>query len=104
MTWVHTTPNAGSLDNVLASHSLNPNALEAHLALHRTIMFGPSGLSRAEREAMAVCVSAANDCPTELPTTAPRWPGRLARHWRRRSSPVTSKPCRGGCDCSVAMP
>jgi AhpD family alkylhydroperoxidase len=25
-------------------------------------MFGPSGLSRAEREAMAVCVSAANDC------------------------------------------
>jgi alkylhydroperoxidase family enzyme len=62
MTWVQTNPDAGSLDNVLASHSLNPNALAAHLALYRTIMFGPSGLSRAEREAMAVCVSAANDC------------------------------------------
>ena len=34
----------------------------AHLQLYRTVMFGPSGLTRAEREAVAVCVSAANDC------------------------------------------
>jgi hypothetical protein len=32
------------------------------MELYRTIMFGGSGLSRAEREAIAVCVSAANDC------------------------------------------
>lgn len=49
MTWVHTTPDAESLDNVLGSHSLNPDALAAHLALYRTIMLdrrgcrGPSG-------------------------------------------------------------
>ena len=62
MAWVDTASDAEGMDDVLASHSLNPEALEAHLALYRTIMFGPSGLSRAEREAMAVCVSAANDC------------------------------------------
>lgn len=48
--------------NILASHSLNPAALEAHLGLYRTIMFGESPLSRVEREAIAVAVSAANDC------------------------------------------
>ena len=62
MTWVETSPGARTADHILASHSLNPEALEAHLLLYRTIMFGPSGVSRAEREAMAVCVSAANDC------------------------------------------
>jgi alkylhydroperoxidase family enzyme len=62
MAWVDTASAAEGMDHVLASHSLNPEALEAHLALYRTIMFGPSGLSRAEREAMAVCVSAANNC------------------------------------------
>lgn len=62
MTWVETAPDAESMDSVLASHSLNRGALDAHLTLYRTIMFGPSGLSRSEREAMAVCVSAANDC------------------------------------------
>jgi hypothetical protein len=62
MTWVETAPDSRDMDNVLASHSLNREALEGHLALYRTVMFGPSGLSRAEREAMAVFVSAANDC------------------------------------------
>ena len=33
-----------------------------HLDLYMTIMFGRSGLSRAEREAIAVVVSANNDC------------------------------------------
>jgi len=62
MMWVETAADAGDMDNVLASHSLNREALNTHLALYRTIMFGSSGLSRAEREAMAVSVSAANDC------------------------------------------
>ncbi|MEX2048322.1 MAG: carboxymuconolactone decarboxylase family protein [Gemmatimonadota bacterium] len=62
MTWVQTTPEASALPHILASHSLNPAALEAHQALYRTIMFGSSPLSRAEREAIAVAVSAANDC------------------------------------------
>jgi len=50
------------MDHILASHALNPGALRAHLLLYRMVMFGESGLSRAEREAMAVAVSAANDC------------------------------------------
>jgi hypothetical protein len=57
MTWVQTTPESEGMDHVLASHSLNREALDAHVALYRTIMFGSSGLSRAEREAIAVCVA-----------------------------------------------
>lgn len=48
--------------NVVAVHSLHPRALEDHVALYRTLMFGPSPLSRREREAVAVVVSALNDC------------------------------------------
>jgi alkylhydroperoxidase family enzyme len=62
MSWVGSSPDARGLDNVLASHALNPEALRAHVALYRTVMFGDSPLSRAEREAIAVAVSAANDC------------------------------------------
>lgn len=62
MSWVEMSPDIAGNAHILASHSLNPAALRAHLGLYRTIMFGDSGLSRAEREAMAVCVSAANNC------------------------------------------
>ncbi len=62
MTWVKTDPTAEGLPHVLASHSLNADALSAHRALYEKLMFGPSDLTRAEREAIAVCVSAANDC------------------------------------------
>jgi len=37
-------------------------ALGNHVDLYMTLMFGKSGLSRLEREAIAVVVSAANDC------------------------------------------
>ena len=62
MTWVKTAPEAGHNDHIIASHSLNPSAMRAHVALYRAVMFGESPLSRAEREAMAVAVSAVNDC------------------------------------------
>ncbi len=62
MTWVRTDPAAAATANILASHSLNAAALRAHVALYRTIMFGESPLTRAEREAIAVAVSVANDC------------------------------------------
>lgn len=52
----------GKVSNILKVHSLNPEAMGNHLDLYMTIMFGPSGLSRAEREAIAVVVSANNDC------------------------------------------
>lgn len=52
----------GKISNILKVHSLNPDALGDHLDLYMTIMFGRSGLSRLEREAIAVVVSANNDC------------------------------------------
>ncbi|MBW3589294.1 MAG: carboxymuconolactone decarboxylase family protein [Actinobacteria bacterium] len=62
MTWVETAADIGVGAHILKCHSLNREALRAHVSLYRTIMFGDSGLSRSEREAIAVCVSAANDC------------------------------------------
>ena len=52
----------GKVSNILKVHSLNPDAMNNHLDLYMTIMFGKSGLSRLEREAIAVVVSANNDC------------------------------------------
>lgn len=52
----------GKVANILKVHSLNPHAMGNHLDLYMTIMFGQSGLSRAEREAVAVVVSANNEC------------------------------------------
>lgn len=61
MAWVSVRDDAPEA-NILASHSLNREALAAHVRLYRAIMFGESPLSRVEREALAVAVSAANDC------------------------------------------
>jgi uncharacterized peroxidase-related enzyme len=52
----------GKISNILKVHSLNPMALKAHLDLYMTIMFGKSGLSRKERECIAVVVSRADNC------------------------------------------
>lgn len=52
----------GKVSNILKVHSLNPAALGDHLDLYMTLMFGSSGLSRLEREAIAVVVSANNEC------------------------------------------
>ncbi len=52
----------GGVDNILKIHSLNPPTLRGHLELYRTVMHGPSPLSKARREMIAVVVSAANRC------------------------------------------
>ena len=62
MAWVSTGDESAGLPHILRSHSANREVLRGHLALYRAVMFGPSGLSRGEREAMAVAVSAVNDC------------------------------------------
>ena len=62
MSWVSTASGSDRFDNILSCHSLNPAVMKAHIALYRAIMFGDSPLSRVEREAVAVCVSAANNC------------------------------------------
>ena len=50
------------VDHILKIHSLKPRSLEDHYRLYAHLMRGPSGLSRAEREMIAVVVSKTNDC------------------------------------------
>jgi len=52
----------GGVDNILKIHSLNPASLRGHLSLYTTLMRGFSPLSRAQREMIAVTVSAVNQC------------------------------------------
>jgi alkylhydroperoxidase family enzyme len=53
---------AGKVFNIVKSMSLSPGTLRASMGLYRAIMFGPSGLTRQERELLATVVSAANEC------------------------------------------
>ncbi len=53
---------AGGVDNIIAIHSLNPKSLETHYELYAHLMRGRSELSRAQREMIAVVVSAINQC------------------------------------------
>jgi alkylhydroperoxidase family enzyme len=53
---------SGSLDNILRIHGPNPRSLRDHVELYAHLMRGPSPLTRAQREMIAVTVSAANDC------------------------------------------
>ena len=53
---------AGRIYNILKIMSRSPGALKASMDLYRATMFGPSELSRAQREMLAVVVSAANHC------------------------------------------
>jgi uncharacterized peroxidase-related enzyme len=52
----------GKVANILKVHSLRPNALRAHLALYMDLMFAPGGLTRRQRELIAVTVSRENGC------------------------------------------
>ena len=53
---------AGKIFNILKVQSLSPHTLKASMQMYRATMFGPSGLSRAEREMLATVVSWANRC------------------------------------------
>ena len=52
----------GKLADVHTIQSLNPDTIIAHMELYMTIMFSRSPLTRAQREMIAVVVSAANGC------------------------------------------
>jgi len=54
-------PFAG-LDDILKIHSLNPESLRHHYEMYKHLMTGPSGLSRMQREMIAVVVSKINAC------------------------------------------
>ena len=53
---------AGRVYGIVRSMSLAPDTLRASMSLYRTVMYRESGLSRRQREMLAVVTSAANDC------------------------------------------
>ena len=79
MTWIRTVSEAeatgyvksvyeahqkarGWISNIIKSFSARPDLLRAFQNLFATLMFGPSELSRARREMIAVVVSVTNRC------------------------------------------
>ncbi len=55
-------PKTGNVDHIMKIHSLNPASLIDHQHLYKTLMYGDSPLSRAQREMIGVVVSAINRC------------------------------------------
>jgi uncharacterized peroxidase-related enzyme len=53
---------AGKVFNIVKSMSLRPAVLHRSMELYKAVMLGTSGLSRQERELLAVVVSRQNDC------------------------------------------
>jgi alkylhydroperoxidase family enzyme len=53
---------AGKVFNIVKAMCLNPVVLNRSMGLYKAVMFGPSELSRVERELLATVVSTANDC------------------------------------------
>ncbi|MGE0845645.1 MAG: peroxidase-related enzyme [Flavobacteriaceae bacterium] len=52
----------GMVPNVLLAYAFNPAKLDAFTAMYNDLMLADSGLSKLEREMIAVCVSSANHC------------------------------------------
>jgi uncharacterized peroxidase-related enzyme len=52
----------GFVPNVLAAYAFDMAKLEAFVAMYNDLMLAPSGLSKLEREMIAVAVSAQNRC------------------------------------------
>lgn len=52
----------GFIPNVLKAYSFNPVKLQAFSDMYNDLMLGPSGLSKLEREMLAVAASSVNHC------------------------------------------
>lgn len=56
------TEKLGFIPNVLRAYAFDNAKLKAFIAMSDNLMLGPSGISRLEREMIAVTVSSANHC------------------------------------------
>lgn len=56
------TEKLGLIPNVLIAHAFDQDKLRAFMAMYNDLMLAPSGLTKAEREMIAVAVSAQNEC------------------------------------------
>ena len=52
----------GFVPNIISLFSIKPRSMEATSNLFKVFMYGPSSLSRAQREAIALVVSVINQC------------------------------------------
>ena len=52
----------GMVPNILKVFSLHPGAMRATMGIFQTLMYGSAPLSRAQREMIALVVSAINRC------------------------------------------
>ena len=57
-----TAERAGFMPNIFRALAWRPDHLRAFIGYHDVLMRGRSGLSRAERELIALAVSATNRC------------------------------------------
>jgi alkylhydroperoxidase family enzyme len=53
---------AGRIFNIVSLQSLRPRAMRASIRLYAELMYAPSGLTRTQREAIAVVASKAQGC------------------------------------------
>jgi alkylhydroperoxidase family enzyme len=53
---------AGKIFNIVKAMSLRPEVLRQSMEMYRAIMFGPSSLTRAERELLGTVTSQINEC------------------------------------------
>jgi len=53
---------AGRVFEIVRAMSLAPEVLDASMGFYQRVMFAKGGLSRRQREMLAVVVSRANDC------------------------------------------
>lgn len=60
--WAKCVEKLGFVPNVYQTFSLKPQRLRHFMAMYNDIMLAPSGLSKLEREMIAVVVSSANRC------------------------------------------
>jgi uncharacterized peroxidase-related enzyme len=60
--WQKCVDKLGFVPNVFSAYSLKPQRLRNFMAMYNEIMLAPSGLSKLEREMIAVVVSSANRC------------------------------------------
>src|ERR1700759_3282399 len=60
--WRKCVDKLGFVPNVFSAYSLKPKRLRNFMAMYNEIMLSESGLSRLEREMVAVVVSSANRC------------------------------------------
>lgn len=60
--WQKCVEKLGFVPNVFSAYSLKPQRLRNFMSMYNDIMLAPSGLSKLEREMVAVVVSSANRC------------------------------------------